>query len=534
MNLASFLQHWGILENPFQGEEARQDPVFARLAGVVVTGSGGAGGPTPGPDARILHSDFDKIAGDFSRPSAAVAFGEKGSGKTAIRLQLAQRVGAFNAANPARRVLLAPYDDLNPVLERLIPRLAPRESRRQVKADPVSEAFNRIRLTDHVDAILSLIVGPLVDAALGEAGPARASEGTPSVELSDERRRGLRRSDLAVRKDLLLLQAVYDRPERAEDRTRRLRARLGLGLGRQSVLWGVLAWAGWIPALVVVMWTVIGAVRGVHVSAWYGVALSAVWLTALVKVLLLDALAGRTLARRVRRQVHVTPRSERSLAGSLRELSPSLRESAPVTDSEPARMALLARLVRVLRALGYESILLVMDRADEPSLVAGDPERMRALVWPLLSNSFLQFDGLGVKLLLPAELRHALFRESAAFFQAARLDKQSLIERLSWSGASLHDLCEQRLRACRAADAGPITLQDLFEPDVPRDELIATLDQMRQPRDAFKFLYQCLSEYCASTTEGLCQWRVPRPVFESVRKAQLERLRQLAMGVRPA
>ncbi len=34
MNLATFFDHWKIAENPFKGEEARQDHVFWRLEGI--------------------------------------------------------------------------------------------------------------------------------------------------------------------------------------------------------------------------------------------------------------------------------------------------------------------------------------------------------------------------------------------------------------------------------------------------------------------------------------------------------------------
>jgi hypothetical protein len=51
----------------------------------------------PGPSRPSAHSDFDKILGDLSRPSTSIVFGEKGSGKTAIRLQIADRVARHNA-----------------------------------------------------------------------------------------------------------------------------------------------------------------------------------------------------------------------------------------------------------------------------------------------------------------------------------------------------------------------------------------------------------------------------------------------------
>ena len=41
MNLTQFLAHWKIVENPFRGEEARQDPVFLRLEAASQSGAPG-------------------------------------------------------------------------------------------------------------------------------------------------------------------------------------------------------------------------------------------------------------------------------------------------------------------------------------------------------------------------------------------------------------------------------------------------------------------------------------------------------------
>jgi hypothetical protein len=199
---------------------------------------------------------------------------------------------------------------------------------------------------------------------------------------------------------------------------------------------------------------------------------------------------------------------------------------------------MLDRLRRVLRHFGYAGMVVVIDRVDEPTLISGDPERMRAVIWPLFNNKFLQQEGLGVKMLLPIELRHALFKESSAFFQEARLDKQSLVERLNWTGAMLYDLCDARLKACldpaALAKDGPISLLDLFAEDVTARDLVDALDQMHQPRDAFKFLYACISEHCSNVTAEQQQWKIPRLVLETVRKQQSERVQQLYRGIRPA
>jgi hypothetical protein len=72
-----------------------------------------------GSEFVCYHSEFDKIMGDLRRPSSAVVFGEKGSGKTAIRLQISRRISEHNVANPGAMVLLVPYDDVNGYLDRL-------------------------------------------------------------------------------------------------------------------------------------------------------------------------------------------------------------------------------------------------------------------------------------------------------------------------------------------------------------------------------------------------------------------------------
>jgi hypothetical protein len=44
---------------------------------------------------------------------------------------------------------------------------------------------------------------------------------------------------------------------------------------------------------------------------------------------------------------------------------------------------------------------LPVDRVDEPHLITGSAERMRALVWSMLDNKFLKQPGLGLKLCCP-------------------------------------------------------------------------------------------------------------------------------------
>jgi hypothetical protein len=178
-------------------------------------------------------------------------------------------------------------------------------------------------------------------------------------------------------------------------------------------------------------------------------------------------------------------------------------------------------------------MIVLLDRVDEPTLVAGRPERMRAIVWPLLESKFLQQDGVGVKMLLPIELRYLVHKEEAAFFQEARLDKQSVVDRLAWSGATLYDLCTARLRACHRDRESTITLTDLFAEDVGRDSLVEALGQMGQPRDAFKLLYSVIREHCQRVPEEAPEFRVPRHILETIRHEQTRRVSELQRGLAP-
>lgn len=503
MNYTRFFEHWNIAENPFRAEEARHDSVFARVEGVT------------------LHPDFEKILGDLHRPSTSIVFGEKGSGKTAIRLQLEKAIAAHNASRSDQRVLLVPYDDWNPILDRLHAR---------VGGDEPLQSLKKMRLVDHMDGVLSAAVTRVVDDLLNDNPRAQR-------DLADGASKRVRQLDAQAKGDLLVLQAIYDASPSAPVRAARLRSLVRPPIDGVSALWTLLALFGWLlPASVVALFFAVNGDRTDR--AWLYAFLGAllIWALLLAKKHVWDRLAMRRLAFRLRRQVRVAPGSNEALARALAGVPRQARDPAtlPLTSADDARYAMFARLRRVLSPLGVGSVIVVVDRVDEPTLVNGDTDRMRAIVWPMLNNKFLQMERTGFKLLLPIELRHALFRESSAFFQEARLDKSNMIERLQWTGAMLYDLCNARLQACLREGAKPITLRDLFDDDVGRQDIVDALDQMRQPRDGFKMLYQCVQEHCSNVTEDQPAWRIPKLTLDQVRKQQAERVQQLWHGVRPA
>lgn len=528
MNLPDFLQHWNLVENPFQGEEARTDRVFGRM--------NGQGGPAlslaeQSTPMASYHAEFDRVLGDLRQPASSVVFGEKGSGKTAMRLQIAARIRAHNADHPESRVLLVSYDELNPYLVKF---------QERASGKTPAERFAKFRLADHLDIVMQMVVSRLVDAALGDPQP--QSTGEQQLSVGPDPKRTLRGLDRELRRDILVLQGLYDRAVGAEVRTRRLRRRLGLRSSVADFLARVMLIAYPLGVIAFFAW---GQTRDdIKVADWFKYSLlgaSGAYVMLLLLYLARQVFAVRQLGRRLRKQIPTAGRGFVSFARSMACIDRVTRQLVPLQDSPETRFTLMERLRRVLSMLGYGGLVVIMDRIDEPPLIAGDPERMRAVVWPLLNNKLLQLDGVGFKLLLPIELRHMLYKESNAFFQEARLDKGGFVDRLNWTGASLYDLCESRLRACtRSAAMGipqggaGLSLVDLFADDCTRQDLVESLEQMHQPRDAFKFMHHCITEHCSTVTGNENRFRIPRFILEVVRKQEVERVQALYRGIRPA
>ncbi len=521
MNLSQFFEHWSISENPFRGEEARHDAVFARM---------GILGDEAGAPERAMsaHSDFEKILGELTRPSTSIVFGEKGSGKTAIRMQIADRIGAHNRAKPDAKILLLPYDDLNTFLDQL----HDRASAGGKGKDP-GKTLERLRLVDHIDAVLSIGVGRVVNALL------RDGRDPPPANLGEDAIRRARRMSPALKRDLMLLTAVYDQSDLRGERTGRLRRLLRLRAPTSNRVWLGLMGVGWTIPVALGAWWLLAPPAGAmqHQSVLIGAGVAALLYAVVVgKWFLWDRFVLGRLGARLHKQLRMLPREASAYSAALRKIDPVMRRARalPLGGSDEQRYAMLARLRRVSEQFGFAGMLIVIDRVDEPTLVRGDSERMRSIIWPILNNKFLQLEGMGLKMLLPVELRHALFKESSSFFQEARLDKQNLVERLTWTGPMLYDLCNARVAACRAEGAETVTLLDLFAEDVTRQDVVDALEQMRQPRDAFKFVYRCLSEHCSNVTADQNEWRIPRLVLDSIKRQESDRVQQLARGIRPA
>ena len=158
---------------------------------------------------------------------------------------------------------------------------------------------------------------------------------------------------------------------------------------------------------------------------------------------------------------------------------------------------------------------MLVDRVDEPYLINGSTELMRALVWPMLDNKFLKHPGLGLKLLLPIELVDFVDREDRDFHQRARLDKQNLIRSLEWTGQSLLRPGQRPHQGLRRR--GPrADARRSVRRSVDNARLMDAMRALRVPRHLFKFLYRLFVAHCNAHTDDAPAWKISSETFESV------------------
>lgn len=541
MNIESFFSHWGIEENPFKAEEARDDPVYLRMM-----------------KSGMTHPDFEKIIGSPSRPSTAVVFGDKGSGKTAIKMLLLDKLKDYNERNPEGRTYVVVQDEFNPFLDQI--------SKAYGFSEINEKNLEKIRLEDHMDSILSKATTELVDFFVdrGELG----------LEMkSKERTKLLKDMPRHKRLDLAHLAAIYDAPS-----TRNADSRWGKLTRRLPQIRNFLTWKrSGILAIVFLVATLIVGTMATMGGKDKDAEQAAVQMNApVIQVAQVDAnkpavvedegrsglgtfglyiltgacglgflffgwqyIFGRfrfgRISRKIAKDVKIMGLQPKEVSSKLSDLGWDDIHSLPIPSAEDndARYEMFRRLRGILEEIGYKTMIVIVDRVDEPTSVHGQTEKMQKLIWPMLDNKFLQMDGVGFKMLIPLELGQMLRRESAEFFQKARLDKQNLIE-MSWSGSTLYDICSKRLKSCLRDDAKLEKLTDMFGDGVEAKDLIESLEQMHQPRDAFKLLYSVLQEHCTNTTDENPQFQIPRLVLDQIRKQQSQRVQEFSRGISPA
>ncbi|MFM7592624.1 MAG: hypothetical protein ACKO85_12630, partial [Isosphaeraceae bacterium] len=477
MKIDQFLRHHGIASNPFSEEDAQTDLVFKRKC-----------------LEHVHHPEWDKFLGSPLEPSTAVVFGEKGSGKTALRLQATARIDEHNLNHPDMRVFLIQYDDFNPFLDHF---------KTSTSATSTDSALSQWKLQDHMDAILSLGVTKLVDEL---AAP--KSKVDLTVLSPDQRR------------DLLLLATIYDASTREPIQNRWNRLRRWSGFrplwSRRDLQIGFA-----MTLLVFLVIYLFPSLRSLRYLPWMILPLATGWVYWSWRFA-----RSEWHSSGIRRAVRVLSRDGSALRWELLWFEPSDLGGQPLPSigtkagSGEERFELLRKFQGVLSALGYHGVIVLVDRVDEPQQVEGDPRRMRSLIWPLLDHKFLRHQGIGFKLLLPIELAYFLDKEDKEFYDRARPDKLNLIKPLRWTGASLYDLATDRLRACALVKedgtACKPRLRDLVDESVGDDALQDALSHVRTPRHLFKFLHRLIQDHCQKHTEDKPVWQVEPETFRRV------------------
>jgi hypothetical protein len=477
MKVHQLLDHYGITENPFAQEDAQSDHVFRQhcLEGT-------------------HHPAWDKIYGSPQAPATSVVFGEQGSGKTALRMQMVEQLRRYNLEHPHQRAFIVEYDDFNTFLDSFRERLYGRQRRSE-------RALGNWKLWDHMDAILTLATTKLANAVRDpkSVDPSQAIRPEDLAALSRQQQR-----------DVLLLAAFYDhnRDIAHSEGWRLLRRKLGfrtwktwrnllIGLAVTAVTIGLVLWFSewrtlfslWVAALLIAGWT-----------PWVYQQLRLLW-----------------IGWRVRQQLRVFDHHAHTLRRILSNFSGSELNGQPMPSLSRSddRYALLMKLQNVLHALGFTSIVVTVDRLDEPHLINGSAERIRDFLWPMFDNKFLKHPAMAFKMLLPAAVAHYLNRQEREFYERSRLDKQNLIPALEWSGEALYDIASDRVRACAKLADSPPSVQDLFADSISREELISIFARLRAPRHLFKFFHRLLVDHCSKYTEDQPTWKISRETLQA-------------------
>lgn len=483
MKIQQFLDHHGIVRNPFAEEDAQSDPVFK--------------------DHCIndtYHPSWDKIYGEPTEPATSVVFGEKGAGKTAMRLQIVRHLEEFNRKHPSSRLFAIQYDDFNPFIDRFMNRLPNRRRR-------IDRALGTWRLWDHMDAILSLGVTDLVNRILG----------TPQAKSPIQ---DVSKLDRHQRRDLLILAACYDQStdEPFVARWNRLRRKLHFWTVKAAIPFAV---GVSVTVLTVVVFTGLFLARNQNedvqaiwdrIPGWgYWLAILLGWLPWLWK-----AGARMITSFGIVHGMRVITRPANALRQVLMHFTSGELAGQPLPNRERSddRYELLTKLQSVLQSLGFGGIFVLVDRVDEPYAINGSAELMKTLIWPMLDNKFLKHPGVGVKMMLPAELKYFVEREGREFVQRARLDKQNMVPSLAWTGEALYDVANARLRACAANGKQP-NISELFDESISHQRLLDGFRSLRVPRHLHKFLYRLLVSNCNAYTDENPAWKIPKDRFES-------------------
>ncbi len=474
--------HWGLRTDPFACEDADKDFILAEI------------------DSSAVHSGFDRIYGDPRMPAPGIVFGEKGSGKSGLRLMMRRRLDEYNES-PARdgdKAFVIEYVDFNPYLQ---------HSRGEAKK--AAHVLKNWKVTDHLDCLLALGTTRLVDLCLD----------------GDAKHKSLSRKQKV---NVLLLASLYYESKRrtATEAIGGLRRALRIFDGRAAM-----------RGLGITLFTLAGVMLAFlpHFAevdlgdprAWY--AGGAFLVLATWAGHALARFGRRRRARRAVRSLRVLRRDAEPLAKVLASLPTREHAEFPLPEPglEEVRYEHLERLFDLTETFGFKSWYVLMDRVDEPSLISGDAALMGTFIETLLDIKLLQHPGLALKLFLPIELERLYRNASPEDLKSMRLDKSNMIPELKWSGQELYEIANKRLRASLESRSSVESLADLFEDGFDLDHLRSTLGSLGTPRYSFGFLSAVMLDHLKELPGDLSAdddaWRIPRARFDVERAAWIDR-----------
>lgn len=439
MEPTAWLQCFGLRRDPFQAGDARQDEVLAL------------------DPLGMLHVRYAEVRGATGVPHSCLVVGAPGSGRSTLCMQLVaeDEHDAMQRPGQGRRVVpMANFGEVALEVER----------RRGAT----------ITRCEAIDLVLHRIVPELVDEVLGVA-----NDGVrPRMPVVDAAA-AIESAGPSACRDLLVLQALYDRDGAAAGRTMELRDRFALSggvLAEAARAWGLVLMGSSVllsavmlafgdrrdEALVRALPTV--APEWARALPWIGIGLVLSASLGLLGRWTVAGLLARSRVRRAQRSIVVTDRDAGDLAACLNELRPADLRRVPRRGALQPRLDLLDRLERLVRLLGWRSIALVVDG------VGDDPSSRRAIS-ALLDERIVQRSGTSVVL---AATRTAV---EGIRVPCSRVE-------LDWTAPSLRRLLQSRMDRCAERPIAAPTLDALFDPAIPSAEVDAWLVRWGTPRAA--------------------------------------------------
>lgn len=497
-------QHWGMTGEPFMCEDADKDVILQAM------------------DKSAVHSGFDRVYGNPNEPAPGIIFGEKGSGKSALRLMMRRNIEEFNAQNPEKKIFLIEYTDFNQFIGNYRNTLPYRSD----EAAEAKEVISRWKLADHMDCILSLGFTKLVYEVL--------SSGKSSKKLQHKH---------AV--DLLIGTSLYYHSESNTtiDAIKRLSRFYGFGSFRPLLkmaiallLSFVSIFVFWFLFILIFLTSVFDL--PIEADSWnmYLMTLSpskyfftgvgiflATWIW-----YFFSRSSAFTSAKRAARGIKSIPKDAKITAKILLKLPPRERKDfiLPSGNDEASRYDWLQRFITIINQFGYHGVYVVVDRLDEPSILSGRDDLMRQFIEKMLDIKLLQYPHMGIKLFLPIELDSIHRNASPEQLKRMRLDKSNLIPEFKWSGQELYEIANQRMQACIEGESN-VSLADLFGGDLDFQYVKETLNLLGTPRYAFGFLSSLITDYVKDLPNDLPdndpRWQINRNQFDVVRSNWIDR-----------